>query len=77
MKDLNPHFIPNEEKIVKVENLHIKRGENRIVITWNTGEVGSIFFSSKKEAKYYYDWITGNPKHPLHIIAKEHYFNQF
>jgi hypothetical protein len=71
MKNINPHFLPKEGKIVKVENLHIKRGKNQIVITWNTGEVSSIFFSSKKEAKYYYDWVTNNPKHPIHQNNKE------
>ena len=71
MKTLYPSYVPNLEKIVKVENLHIKRGENRIVITWNTGEVGSIFFSTKIQAKYYYDWITGNPKHPIHKNNEE------
>jgi hypothetical protein len=67
-----------DTQIKSVELVNISRGKWQVKIFWNnTDEIASVFYSNKKDAKYYYDWITGNPKHPLHIIAKEHYFNQF
>jgi hypothetical protein len=75
--DLTPEtFI--DTQIKSVELVNISRGKWKVQITWNTTDkISYVFFSNKKSAKSYYDWITGNPKHPLHIIAKENFFNQF
>ena len=65
-------FIDAEIKSVELSS--IARGNNPVEITWKSGEVSVIRFSTKKEAKYYYDWITGNPKHPIHKNNKEFFF---
>lgn len=38
-----------------------------VTVKWNNStEESKIHFSTKKEGKYYYDWVTGNPNHPVH-----------
>lgn len=60
-----------DPKIKSVELQTIKRGSYKVVYTWKNNKVGSVSFSTKKDAQYYYNWITGNPKHNLHKINKE------
>lgn len=60
-----------DPEIVSVELQTIKRGSHKVFVNWNTQQTSSITFSSKKDAQYYYDWITCSPKHPLHKLNKE------
>jgi hypothetical protein len=71
MKTLTPQtFI--DTQIKSVELVNISRGKWKVQITWNTtDEISNVFYSNKKDAKYYYDWITNNPKHPIHQNNKE------
>jgi len=55
-----------DEKIQDVKLTTLGRGKHKVEIFWNTNEVSYIMFSTKKEAKYYYDWVCKNPKHTLH-----------
>ena len=55
-----------DENITSVELHTIKRGSYKVLVNWNTNEQSSISFSNKKDAQYYYDWVTGNPNHPIH-----------
>ena len=55
-----------DENITSVELQTIKRGSYKVLVNWNTNEQSSISFSNKKDAQYYYDWVTGNPNHPIH-----------
>jgi len=60
-----------DQNIVSVELSTIKRGLHKVFVNWNTKEQSSITFSTKKEAKYYYDYVTGNPNHPIHKNNRE------
>ena len=55
-----------DPNIVSVELTTIKRGSHKVLVNWNTNEQSSVSFSNKKDAQYYYDWVTGNPNHPIH-----------
>lgn len=63
---MKTHQIVLDPKIKSVELTSIGRGNHDIEITYQNGGVIVSRFSTKKEAKEYYDWITNNPKHSLH-----------
>ena len=63
MKTQNQYI---DKDITSVELQTIKRGSHKVYVKWNNQEISSVCFSTKKEAQYYYNWITGNPSHPIH-----------
>ena len=55
-----------QDDIQSVEIVNLKKG-GKVVITLKDDTFQPyVTFSSKKELKAYYDWITCNPKHPIH-----------
>lgn len=42
-----------------------------VCVKWNSGNTSQIHFKTKKEAKYYFRWVTGDPKHPIHQNHRE------
>ena len=63
MKTQNQYI---DKDIASVELVKMKRGSYVVSVKWENTAISQVFFSNQKDAKYYYNWITGNPSHPIH-----------